>query len=222
MNKSFKLLVVLKTFERDMQAAITPTYPGTWNSRNISGGSSSANPRRITLRPTLGYGSDSTFIWKSTNSFTVFPASSGALAYFEITAKYWVGIGICRASFPLGGLRPGWGAGSAGFHGDNGQLYLGSGTGKSYGRAWQPDDRIGCGVKLRSGTVFFTVNGENIGAATVASQGAWHFCVGFHSKESGQAVIIHYTPTDWKFDPFVKICVLTCENCSSAEFPACS
>ncbi|RUS25922.1 hypothetical protein BC938DRAFT_471462, partial [Jimgerdemannia flammicorona] len=84
-----------------------------------------------------------------------------------------------------------------------------------------PDDRIGCGVKLRSGTVFFTVNGKNIGAATVASQGAWHFCVGFHSKESVQAVTFHYTPTDWKFDPFVKICVPTCENCSSAGFPAC-
>jgi len=59
---------------------------------------------------------------------------------------------------------PGWFDGTFGYHGDDGQKYLGSGDGLLYSRAYKVGDIVGCGVD-KGGNLFFTKNGVHLGKA---------------------------------------------------------
>ncbi|RUS18476.1 hypothetical protein BC937DRAFT_88731 [Endogone sp. FLAS-F59071] len=201
-----------------MYAAITPSSPTTWNPEDLMVLSDDSK-LCVTLQPTTN---PSHFTWRSKHAFTVAPSMSSPVAYFEITAKHWVTIGICRPMYPIDEARPGERPDSAVFHGGDGTLRLGqSATGQPFAAPWGEGDRIGCGVKLRTGAVFFTVNGNSIGAATFASEGSWNFCIGSHNIWDDQTVTIHLSPADWMFDPFVKVSVLKCDQCLHIEFPGC-
>ncbi|RUS17949.1 hypothetical protein BC937DRAFT_89322 [Endogone sp. FLAS-F59071] len=205
-----------------MYAAITPgntSSPTTWNSKDLLMISDDSGPCRLTLQPTTN---PSHFTWRSEHTFTVAPSTASPVAYFEITAKHWVTIGICRPTYPIDEFHPGERPESAVFHGGDGTFRLGqSKTGQPFAAPWGEGDRIGCGVKLRTGAVFFTVNGNSIGAATFASEGSWNFCIGSHNVWDDQTVTIHLSPADWIFDPFVKISVLMCSQCLNIEYPGC-
>jgi hypothetical protein len=59
-----------------------------------------------------------------------------------------------------------------GFHSDDGNLYIGSGTGREFGQKWgKENDVVGCGVCPLSCEIFFTLNGKlvGIGASKVES-----------------------------------------------------
>lgn len=58
---------------------------------------------------------------------------------------------------------PGWEPESWAYHGDDGHSYSGHASGKHYGSKFAVGDFIGCGINFRTGTAFFTKNGEMIG-----------------------------------------------------------
>ncbi|KAL6080540.1 Ran-binding protein 10 [Balamuthia mandrillaris] len=74
--------------------------------------------------------------------------------------------GIALDGYTEINAAPGWRAGSYGYHGDDGKLYLESGFGRPWGAPlFTSGDTVGCGVDLRRGDLFFTKNGEFVGVA---------------------------------------------------------
>lgn len=60
---------------------------------------------------------------------------------------------------------PGWDPNSWGYHGDDGNSFNCSGSGKKYGPTFTTGDVIGCGVDFARRSVFFTKNGVYLGIA---------------------------------------------------------
>ena len=76
-----------------------------------------------------------------------------------------IGVGFSGAKASLEKL-PGWEPGSWAYHGDDGKAFGGDSPGKSYGPKFTTGDVIGCGVNFKSGSAFFTKNGNFLGAST--------------------------------------------------------
>ncbi|ORZ36459.1 concanavalin A-like lectin/glucanase domain-containing protein [Catenaria anguillulae PL171] len=96
------------------------------------------------------------------------PLSTG-IYYFEceIIAKGregYIGIGFCAQGVPLNRL-PGWEPLSWGYHGDDGNIFQSSGSGKPYGPTFQTGDVVGCGINFIDRSAFFTKNGVHLGTA---------------------------------------------------------
>ncbi|XP_028391948.1 uncharacterized protein LOC114516621 [Dendronephthya gigantea] len=96
------------------------------------------------------------------------PASCG-LYYFEIKIiskgrDGYMGIGLSAFGVSLNRL-PGWEKMSYGYHGDDGNSFSSSGTGKPYGPTFTTGDVIGCGVNMIDNTAFYTKNGIKLGTA---------------------------------------------------------
>jgi hypothetical protein len=66
---------------------------------------------------------------------------------------------------PLSRL-PGWEPDSWAYHGDDGHSFCCQSSGKSYGPRFTAGDIIGCGVNFRTGSAFFTKNGDHLGMLT--------------------------------------------------------
>lgn len=95
--------------------------------------------------------------------------------YFEVTllsrAKDGlVGIGFSTSKVQLNRL-PGWESESYAYHGDDGCVFTSSSTGKVYGPRYCSQDVIGCGINFRTGTCFFTKNGNNLGMYSLETCG---------------------------------------------------
>lgn len=59
---------------------------------------------------------------------------------------------------------PGWSTTSWGYHSDEGlKFHASEKFGKRYGETYHKGDTVGCGIDLKTGNVFFTVNGVNLG-----------------------------------------------------------
>ncbi|KAI7893566.1 concanavalin A-like lectin/glucanase domain-containing protein [Mucor mucedo] len=89
--------------------------------------------------------------------------------YFEIQViskgiDGHIGIGFCRNINSLNRF-PGWEEHSWGYHAENGKVYSGPGTEKSYGPSYGTGDIIGCGVDFRDMSAFYTINGIYLGIA---------------------------------------------------------
>ena len=89
--------------------------------------------------------------------------------YFEIEILNkgkdgFIGIGVCGGSTSLGRL-PGWDKDSWGYHGDDGNLFNGSGSGRSFGPQFTQGDIIGVIVNRPRRTLQYTKNGILIGTA---------------------------------------------------------
>lgn len=72
-----------------------------------------------------------------------------------------IGIGFSSKAVSLS-RAPGWEPESWGYHGDDGHCFASQNAGKHYGPTFTTGDVIGCGVNFRTGTAFFTKNGENL------------------------------------------------------------
>ncbi|EHK98633.1 hypothetical protein M7I_5516 [Glarea lozoyensis 74030] len=72
-----------------------------------------------------------------------------------------IGIGFSSKTVPLSRL-PGWEPDSWAYHGDDGHSFGSQSTGKHYGPPFTATDVIGCGVNFRTGSAFFTKNGDNL------------------------------------------------------------
>ena len=63
------------------------------------------------------------------------------------------------------------------YHGDDGNVFTGSGQGSSYGPTFTTGDVIGCCYDMVAKNVFFTKNGENLDTAfkDVSTKGPVHY-----------------------------------------------
>ena len=77
------------------------------------------------------------------------------------------GIGLCRPETDPWGM-PGWRRSSWGYHGDDGnKFHHATGlNGIPFAGPYGVGDTIGCGIDMRTATLFFTKNGENLGELT--------------------------------------------------------
>lgn len=58
---------------------------------------------------------------------------------------------------------PGWEQESWGYHGDDGRSFAAQNGGRDYGPKFSIGDVIGCGVNFKTGSAFYTKNGQFIG-----------------------------------------------------------
>ena len=73
-----------------------------------------------------------------------------------------IGVGFSGPKVVLSRI-PGWEPESYAYHGDDGQCFSNTTSGKPYGPKFGTLDVIGCGINFRTGTAFFTKNGHYIG-----------------------------------------------------------
>ncbi|EGF84396.1 hypothetical protein BATDEDRAFT_2468, partial [Batrachochytrium dendrobatidis JAM81] len=104
----------------------------------------------------------------SVRANTFIPPQTG-IYYFEIavTSKGrdgYIGIGFSTSTFELSRL-PGWDDLSWGYHGDDGNIFSGAGSGKSYGPTYTTGDIVGCCINFMNMTALFTKNGIMLGVA---------------------------------------------------------
>ncbi|CAJ0962909.1 unnamed protein product, partial [Mesorhabditis belari] len=89
--------------------------------------------------------------------------------YFEVTISQGkdgrVGVGFGPRT--MGTARmPGWDPHSYAYHGDDGYFFTSDGNGREYGPKFKENDTVGAGINLVEQTVFFTLNGKNLGSAS--------------------------------------------------------
>lgn len=90
--------------------------------------------------------------------------------YYEVTIiskgkdGRMIGLGFSGPKVALSRI-PGWEPDSYAYHGDDGQVFSNSTTGKAYGPKFGTLDVIGCGINFRTNTAFFTKNGHMLGTA---------------------------------------------------------
>ena len=74
-----------------------------------------------------------------------------------------MGLGLCRPETPVFGM-PGWAASSWGYHGNDGKKYNNlPSVGLRYHDSYNTGDIVGCGINIKTGKLFFTKNGVNLG-----------------------------------------------------------
>lgn len=87
--------------------------------------------------------------------------------YFEVQLSYKskdcaVAVGFSTAEASLERL-PGWESSSWGYHGDDGKMFFGEQSGRTYGPTFGHNDVVGCGINFNTGQAFFTLNGQDLG-----------------------------------------------------------
>ncbi|KAF3032058.1 hypothetical protein E8E12_001915 [Didymella heteroderae] len=75
-----------------------------------------------------------------------------------------IGVGFSGPKVALSRI-PGWEPDSFAYHGDDGQIFNNTTSGKNYGPKFGTLDVIGCGINFRTNTAFFTKNGHMLGTA---------------------------------------------------------
>ena len=73
-----------------------------------------------------------------------------------------IGVGFSGPKVALNRI-PGWEPDSFAYHGDDGQIFNNTTSGKNYGPKSGTLDVIGCGINFRTNTAFFTKNGHMLG-----------------------------------------------------------
>jgi hypothetical protein len=77
-----------------------------------------------------------------------------------------IGVGFSGPKVALSRI-PGWEPDSFAYHGDDGQIFNNTTSGKNYGPKFGTLDVIGCGINFRTNTAFFTKNGHMLGMCSV-------------------------------------------------------
>lgn len=130
------------------------------------------------------------------------PSRSG-IYYFEVTIisrkreETSIGIGFSSKSVPLSRL-PGWEPESWAYHGDDGNSFCCQSSGRGYGPPFTAGDIIGCGVNFRTGSAFFTKNGEHLGIAFREIKGKLFPSVGM--KKPGEHIRVNFGQSPFVFD----------------------
>ncbi|QIW97626.1 hypothetical protein AMS68_003144 [Peltaster fructicola] len=91
------------------------------------------------------------------------------LYYYEVTIMSrskdaLIGVGFATDKSMLTRL-PGWEPDAFAYHGDDGEVFSGQSSGRSYGPHLVTHDVVGCGINFRTNSIFFTRNGNYLGSA---------------------------------------------------------
>jgi hypothetical protein len=81
--------------------------------------------------------------------------------YANLYIHSCIDVGIFSSGSMVRGTL-GWSGGSWAYRGNDGRKFY-NGTGAIYGPKYSTGDVVGCGVDFQTGSVFFTINGENLG-----------------------------------------------------------
>ncbi|KAH7025871.1 CTLH/CRA C-terminal to lish motif domain-containing protein [Microdochium trichocladiopsis] len=134
--------------------------------------------------------------------------NQAGIYYFEISIlsrrrdETSVCIGVSNKSVPLS-RPPGWEPESWGYHGDDGEVYVGANVGKKYGARFGPGDFVGCGVNFRTRKIFFTRNGSIQNSGQRESfrsniKGKLYPTIGV--KKTGEHIRVNFGHTPFVFD----------------------
>lgn len=77
-------------------------------------------------------------------------------------SRRMIGVGFSGPKVALSRI-PGWEPDSFAYHGDDGQIFNNTTSGKIYGPKFGTLDVIGCGINFRTNVAFFTKNGQMLG-----------------------------------------------------------
>eukprot|EP01132_Coremiostelium_polycephalum_P007435 gene7435-9137_t len=130
------------------------------------------------------------------------PSACG-IFYFEITViskgrEGYIGVGVCTSAMPLTRL-PGWEKNSYGYHGDDGNIFKGSGSGRTYGPTYTTGDVVGCCINFVQNTLFFTKNGVPLGEAANDIKGLNLYpCIGLRTP--GESIEVNFGQRPFTFD----------------------
>ncbi|KAF1939025.1 ran-binding protein [Clathrospora elynae] len=125
--------------------------------------------------------------------------------YYEITViskgkdGRMIGVGFSGPKVALSRI-PGWEPDSYAYHGDDGQTFSNTTTGKSYGPKFGTLDVVGCGINFRTNTAFFTKNGHMLGTAfrDLKLNMPYYPTVGM--KKPGETVRVNFGQEPFAFD----------------------
>lgn len=123
--------------------------------------------------------------------------------YFEVTLQGkhkegLIGVGFSGSKVSLN-KPPGWEAESWAYHGDDGFSFCQSFPGKAYGPKYNWNSTIGCGINFRTGSIFFTKDGNNLGVAFRDIKGpSLYPSVGM--KKTGEHVRINFGQSPFVYD----------------------
>ncbi|KAG2422582.1 hypothetical protein HXX76_015910 [Chlamydomonas incerta] len=128
------------------------------------------------------------------------------LFYFEITVldrgqDGFIGVGLCTDTVLLTRL-PGWDPHSYGYHGDDGNAFAGSGTGRPYGPGYGAGDVIGVLYDRSNRSISYFKNGLPLGPAfrDVAESAPLYPCVGLRTR--GEEVMANFGGAGPLAEPF--------------------
>eukprot|EP01122_Echinamoeba_exundans_P005705 TRINITY_DN15861_c0_g1_i1.p1 TRINITY_DN15861_c0_g1~~TRINITY_DN15861_c0_g1_i1.p1 ORF type:complete len:409 (-),score=79.14 TRINITY_DN15861_c0_g1_i1:111-1337(-) len=136
-----------------------------------------------------------------------------ACAYFEMTVVNagehgYVAIGLAADGFPIARSQPGWRKASVGYHGDDGDLYAGSGFGSHYAETYTTNNTVGCVFDLVTREVTFVRQGQPL--ETVTPPGfektdiAIFAACGTHSKDEHVKLNFGAEPFDFNIAPCIE------------------
>ncbi|KAL5117285.1 hypothetical protein ACEQ8H_004844 [Pleosporales sp. CAS-2024a] len=125
--------------------------------------------------------------------------------YFEVTViskgrdGRVIGIGFSGPKVALSRI-PGWEPDSFAYHGDDGQIFSNTTSGKTYGDKFSTLDVVGCGINFRTNTAFFTKNGRYLGDAfrDLKQDIPYYPTVGM--KKSGETLRANFGQEPFAFD----------------------
>ncbi|KAL9342356.1 hypothetical protein Peur_065681 [Populus x canadensis] len=122
--------------------------------------------------------------------------------YFEIYVKNagdkgQIAIGFSNHTFKMR-RQPGWEANSYGYHGDDGNLYRGPGTGEAFGPTFTTNDTVGAGINYTSQEFFFTKNGALVRAVSKDMKGLLFPTVAVHSQN--EEIEVNFGKKPFAFD----------------------
>ncbi|USP79122.1 uncharacterized protein yc1106_06396 [Curvularia clavata] len=127
--------------------------------------------------------------------------------YYEITIiskgkdGRMIGIGFSGPKVALSRI-PGWEPDSYAYHGDDGQIFSNTTSGKNYGPKFGTLDVIGCGINFRTNTAFFTKNGHmlvsGVAFRDLKPNMPYYPTVGM--KKPGETVRVNFGQEPFAFD----------------------
>ncbi|KAF2545132.1 hypothetical protein F2Q70_00022242, partial [Brassica cretica] len=91
-----------------------------------------------------------------------------------------------------------WEVNSCGYHGDDGNIYLGKGTGEAFGPTYTTGDTVGGGINYASQEFFFTKNGALVGKIPKDIKGHLFPTVAVHSQN--EEVSVNFGKQKFVFD----------------------
>jgi hypothetical protein len=104
-------------------------------------------------------------------------------------------IGLIHEQYNLK-RQPGWSAGSVGYHGDDGRIFVVDSHGDS-SNSYGKNDVIGCGFHKPSSTVFFTKNGKFNGHICKTEISKLYPCIGMWNKCE---IEVNFGQKNWEFN----------------------